>query len=104
MSNEVECPIEVHAYARGLPELISNKLISIEKTFVLYAGPAALQIIPETYAQWVGRHQPRLATLCRYAQSLAVVLPLDDDREAFIRETTDVILTGVVPEQHAYAA
>ena len=87
----------------AVPESIADKVAAIDKTFALYAGPVAEYLVPEAYRLWVDGHQPRLANLGRYAQGLAVQLPLTPDRDQFIRETTEIIVTGSLHERHAYA-
>lgn len=101
-------PRSNHRAASGLrkpavPESIAGKVAAIDKTFALYAGPVADYLVPEAYRLWVDDHQPRLANLGRYAQRLAVQLPLEPDRDRFIRETTEIIVTGVPHERHSYA-
>lgn len=88
---------------RQVPHAIADKIGFIEQTFALYAGPVAKVLVPDTYQRWSIRHKARLANLVFYAQQLADTLPLERDREVFLRETTDVILTGAMHSQHEYA-
>ena len=88
---------------RQVPEAIADKVGYIEQTFTLYAGPVARVLIPETYRRWTGRHKPRLANLVFYAQRLSDLLPSELDQAIFLRETTDVILTGSMHSRHEYA-